>query len=432
MVRYRCPALDHQETITMAIDFTLTSQQRELQQSARDFAAKTLVDVADTIRHLPTAEERFLATRPAYEELVAQGWLRKVIPAPVGGECNGMVDMALIAEEFYAVDANVSLTMFASLLGLLPVLNAGNPDQIQQALTPFLSGTGTPLAAFCHSEPGGIANFDEPAPAEGTRTSAVLDGGQWVINGAKQWISSATGWDSKGADILTVVCRTDTNPLADADRSLSVLLVPKPDRGFVSDENFDTMGHRGHLTPRFHFDDVRVPRENVLGEVGGGKALVESSFAGTAALVGIFGVGLMRSAFDFALHFAKNERRAGRVPIIEHQAVGYALADAKIAIETARYLSWKACDALDHELPSAFELAVQAKIYGSETAVKVITELMRVVGIDSYNHNLPLAGLLQDAIVLPLFDGGNMGVRRRQLHHLLASSDYDPLATVIS
>ncbi|MGV9870246.1 acyl-CoA dehydrogenase family protein [Rhodococcus koreensis] len=416
----------------MAIDFTLTPQQRELQLSARDFAGKALADVGRTIRHLPTAEERFLATRPAYEDVVAQGWLRKIIPAPAGGEGDGMVDLALIAEEFYAVDANVSLTLFASLLGLLPVLNAGSPDQVQQTLRPFLSGTGAPLAAFCHSEPGGIANFDEPAPAEGTRTTAVLDGDQWVINGAKQWISSATGWDSKGADILTVVCRTDPDPRtrAAADHSLSVLLVPTPDHGFVSDENFETMGHRGHLTPRFHFDNVRVPRENVLGEVGGGKALVEASFAGTAALVGIFGVGLMRSAFDFTLAFAKRERRAGRVPIIEHQAVGYALADAKIAIETARYLSWKACNALDHELPSALELAVQAKIYGSETAVKVITDLMRVVGIDSYNHDLPLAGLLQDAIVLPLFDGGNMGVRRRQLHSLLASPDYDSLDTV--
>ncbi len=79
-------------------------------------------------------------------------------------------------------------------------------------------------------------------------------------------------------------------------------------------------------------------------------------------------------------------------------------------------------------MPSALELAVQAKIYGSETAVKVITDLMRIVGIDSYNHDLPLARLLQDAVVLPIFDGGNMGVRRRQLHTLLSAPDYDPLA----
>ncbi|MFC0452795.1 acyl-CoA dehydrogenase family protein [Rhodococcus jostii] len=412
----------------MAIDFTLTAEQRELQLSARAFAEKTFGDIAETIRHLPTARERFAATRPAYEEVVTQGWLRKIIPAPAGGEGNGLVDMALIAEEFYTVDANVSLTTFASLLGLLPVLNGGSPEQIQQTLAPFLSGTGAPLAAFCHSEPGGIANFADPAPAEGTRTTAVLDGDEWVINGSKQWISNATGWDGGGVDFLTVVCRTDVDGNGPTERATSVLLVPKPGHGLVTDEDFDTLGHRGHLTPRFHFDNVRVPRENILGEVGSGNELVEASFAGTAALVGVFGVGLMRAAFDFALHFAKTERRAGLVPIIEHQAVGYALADAKIAIEAARYLSWKACQALDLQLPSALELAVQAKIYGSETAVKVITDLMRIVGIDSYNHDLPLARLLQDAVVLPIFDGGNMGVRRRQLHTLLSAPDYDPLA----
>jgi alkylation response protein AidB-like acyl-CoA dehydrogenase len=115
------------------------------------------------------------------------------------------------------------------------------------------------------------------------------------------------------------------------------------------------------------------------------------------------------------------------MPIIEHQAVGYALADAKTKIEAARYLSWKACHALDSESPHALELAVQAKIFGSETAVNVITDLMKVVGIESYDRDKPLARILQDALVLPLFDGGNLGVRRRQLHNLLMQPDYDPL-----
>jgi alkylation response protein AidB-like acyl-CoA dehydrogenase len=136
----------------------------------------------------------------------------------------------------------------------------------------------------------------------------------------------------------------------------------------------------------------------------------------------------MRVAFDFALSFARNEKRGGVHPIIEHQAVGYALADAKIAIEAARYLSWRACHALDAQSPAADELAIQAKIYGSEAAIRVITDLMRVVGIDSYDHEAPLGRLLQDALALPIFDGGNMGVRRRQLHTMLMRSDYDPLA----
>ena len=177
----------------------------------------------------------------------------------------------------------------------------------------------------------------------------------------------------------------------------------------------------------FRFENVSTPRNNLLGEEGKGLALTAASFTGTAALVGILGVALMRSAFDFALHFARTERRGGIHPIIEHQAVGYALADAKIAIEAARYLSWRACHAVDTQSPAADELAVQAKIYGSETAVRIIIDLMRVVGIDSYDHEAPLGRLLQDALALPSFGGGNMGVRRRQLHNLLKRPDYDAL-----
>ena len=135
----------------------------------------------------------------------------------------------------------------------------------------------------------------------------------------------------------------------------------------------------------------------------------------------------MRAAFEFALHFARTERRGGIHPIIEHQAVGYALADAKTTIEAARYLSWRACHAVDSQSPAADELAIQAKICGSEAAVRVITDLMRVVGIDSYDHEIRLGRLLQDALALPIFDGGNMGVRRRQLHTMLKRSDYAPL-----
>jgi nitroalkane oxidase len=137
---------------------------------------------------------------------------------------------------------------------------------------------------------------------------------------------------------------------------------------------------------------------------------------------------LMRAAFDYALHFARTEKRGGVHPIIEHQAVGYALADAKTTIEAARYLSWRACHALDTQSPVAEELAVQAKIFGSESAVRVITDLMRVVGIDSYDHEAPFGRLLQDALALPIFDGGNMGIRRRQLHILFERNDYEPLA----
>jgi alkylation response protein AidB-like acyl-CoA dehydrogenase len=136
---------------------------------------------------------------------------------------------------------------------------------------------------------------------------------------------------------------------------------------------------------------------------------------------------LMRAAFEFTLAFARSEKRGGIHPIIEHQAVGYALADAKMAIETTRCLCWRACQAVDLQAPAAEDLAIEAKIFGSETAVRVLTDLMRVVGIESYDHALPLGRLLQDALALPLFGGGNIGVRRRRLHAILQRPEYDPL-----
>ena len=409
----------------MAIDFTLTPQQRDLQVASRKFAKEVLEGVADVAEKLPTPEERFLATKPTYEAMVAAGYLRKCIPAPAGGENSGLVDLAIMAEEFYCVNASVTLTMLGTVLGIFPVLLGGTPEQCGRLLAPFLKTSGAPLAGFCSSEPGGSANAASPPPGEGVRTTAKLRGDGWIINGQKKWVSSATGWDRKGADVLCVVCRTDAD--APPDKAISVIAVERPAHGIVFERAIDSVGHRAHLTPQFGFEDVAAPRHNLLGQEGGGLALSAASFTGTAALVGILGVALMRAAFEFALHFARTERRGGIIPIIEHQAVGYALADAKMAIESARYLSWRACHAVDTQSPAADELAIQAKIYGSETAVRVITDLMRVVGIDSYDHEIPLGRLLQDALALPIFDGGNMGVRRRQLHTMLKRPEYDPL-----
>ena len=411
----------------MPIDFTLTPEQRRLRADARAFARDVLSKVGAATEHLSTPLDRFAATRPFYQQAIAAGFLRRLIPAPLGGQGTGIVDLAVLAEEFHAVDVNVSLTLIGTMLGLFPVLLGGTPEQAERIFAPFTSGRGTPLAAFAFSEPGGSANFAEPAPAEGLRTRAHLQGDHWVISGAKKWVSSGTGWDGKGADLLTVVCRTDFE--APPESAISVIAVHGPAEGIVLDHAIDSIGHRAHVQPQFKRNDVSSPADNLIGVRGGGKALVEACFTGTAPIVGIFAVGLMRAAFDCALNFSKTEKRGGAVPIIRHQAVGYALADAKMAIEAVRSLSLRAAQAFDKQLPGALELALHAKVFGSETAVRVISDLMRVVGIDSYDRTLPLGGLLADALVLPLFDGGNMGVRRRQLHELMQMPDYDPLAT---
>jgi nitroalkane oxidase len=192
---------------------------------------------------------------------------------------------------------------------------------------------------------------------------------------------------------------------------------------------YDKIGHRGVVTPRVHFDEVRVPAANLIGEPGRqGKRIVAGAFSWTAALIGAACVGTMRAAFEFALDFARSEKRLGTVPIIDHQNVGFMLADIKMRIEACRYLTWKACHDFEHTGGRAQELAIMTKVYCSEAAVATIYDCTRVVGIASYMKDLaPLERIMRNAMVFPLYDGGNQGVRRRQLHDMLRQPGYDSM-----
>lgn len=412
----------------MAMSFKLTQRQQKLRTKSRQFAGDVLAGVKTDVEHLPSAEERFIATRPAYEQLVADGFLRACIPATAGGDSQSLIDAAIVVEELYCGNTSVALTLVGTVLGIQPIVAGGTEGQRERLLKPFLSKSGAPLAGFCSSEPGGSANAPAPAPAAGVRTVAVRKDDRWVINGSKKWVSSATGWDRTGAEVLCVVCRTD--PDVTPMEGVSILAVEKPAGGIdglTLDRVIDSPGYRAHLLPEFSFHDVEASPDNVIGPEGGGLALGSAAFASAAALIGMIGVALMRAAFDHTLRFAQTEYRGGPVPIVEYQAVGYALADAKTTIEAARSLAWRACSAVDTGHPATAELANHAKIFGSEAAVRVITDLMRVVGVDSYDDNDPLNGLLQDALALPVFASGNLGMRRRTLHGLFQAPTYDPL-----
>jgi butyryl-CoA dehydrogenase len=311
------------------------------------------------------------------------------------------------------------------MLGLSPLLFGGTAEQVGRWMPQFLDRSGAPLAAFGFSEPTGSANFASSAPGTGVTTTVRREGEELVINGRKAWVSNAAGWDNRGADITTVVCRTDSS-LSPAN-AVAVVIVPGGTAGIVCEEPIDSLGHRAHLLPRVRYDNVRVPMDNLIGQPGDGVALSEQSFTATAAVVGAFAVGVMREAFDTVLTFAKSEKRGGPSPILDYQAVGYALADAKMKIEAVRAMTWRACFALDTEEPGAKELSLQTKVFGAETAVEVVSKLMQVMGVSSYDHEHRIAALLQDASAFPLFDGGNLGVRRRQLHELMQAEDYDPL-----
>lgn len=409
----------------MAIDFQLSPAQQALQQGARAFAAEVLSKVTPTTSPIIKPEDRFYATKPFYQAMADAGFIKALLPTSIGGTALSTLDFALAAEELTTADVNVPSALLATGLGLHAVIHHGTEAQKQRFLPDFVED-GSRLAALAFTEVTGGANYDHPDPSVGVQTFARLEGDEWVINGAKHYTTNGTGWDGKGAHLYSVICRTD--PSLPPQQSLAVIMVPGDAPGIEVADILDTVGHRATISPRIHFNSVRVPASNIVGKPGDGIAMVEDAFAWTAALIGAACVGVMRAAFDVALKFARSDKRSGLVPVIEHQNVGFMLADIKMRIEAARYLTWKACHQLDLTERRSRELAIITKVHCSELCVQAVYDTLRVVGVDAYTDLYPLAGLMQDALCFPLYDGGNMGVRRRQLHALLRSPGYDPMA----
>jgi alkylation response protein AidB-like acyl-CoA dehydrogenase len=411
----------------MAIDFSLSPAQQALQQTARTFARDILTQVRPTIAPIARPEDRFFATRPFYAAMANNGFVHALVPQAYGGTGLSTLDFALAAEELAAVDINVPTTVLATGLGLQPIIGFGSEEQKHHWLGEILAAPADRLAAFAFTEVTGGANYNDPDPQAGVQTVARRDGDEWVITGKKHYTTNGSGWDGRGAHLYSLVCRTD--PTKPPQESLSVIVVPGDAPGIEVVDYLDTVGHRAAVSPRIHFNEVRVPVGNLLGQPGDGARICEYAFSWTAALIGAACTGVMRAAFDVAYEFARHDKRSGSAPVIEYQNVGYMLADLKMRLEAARYLTWKACHQLDITERRSDELAIMTKVHTSELCVQVVYDAMRLVGVDSYTDLTPLAGLMQDALCFPLYDGGNMGVRRRQLHGKFKQPDYDPMAS---
>ncbi|HEU5469168.1 MAG TPA: acyl-CoA dehydrogenase family protein [Actinophytocola sp.] len=406
----------------MTVSFLLSPQQEQLKAAARGFARERLRNLAAATRAEPDPLTRALLLRPVFEDAVAAGFLKGLIPVPFGGAASSGVDAAIFLEEWAAEMPDFVISMGGPLIALAPVYQVGTPEQVERFVRPFLADSGAPLAAMAFSEPEGSANFDAEGPGLGVRTTAAPDGEEWVINGRKAWASHLPGWDGDGPDLMTIVCRTPGG--------ISLIVAEREHlAGHIEVEQYyDLPGLKGCLTTRVQLTDVRVPRGNLLGAEGQGVALTRNAFLPSGASIGIFATAAMRQAFDVAYRFALSETRGGPVPIIDHQAVSDVLADAKGKIEAVRLLAWRALDAVLSMHPSGPELALHAKIFGSETGVAVINDLIGIVGVTAYDQNFPLVRHLMDALSYPIIEGSNVGMRRRQLQALLRTPGYDPLA----
>ncbi|KAL4874318.1 acyl-CoA dehydrogenase/oxidase [Aspergillus karnatakaensis] len=424
------------------VSFTLSPTESTTRTAARSFASTHLASAKETYKSLPTPEQRFQALKPVYTAAVSAGLIKAQIPQQLGGTGGSLIESAILVEEFYAVEASASLTIFGTGLGLTPLVLAFR-EEVGEFLEPFLvtdveegKGEGGPIASLVFSEPGGVANWLEPG-APGLQTTAYRDGDEWVLNGEKIWATSSAGWDFGGADLSCVVARcVDEDVVKNASHPrdlILVLLVTRKDidrnpGSFEVLKHIETVGHSAVSGPHVRYTNLRVPAKNLLCPPGEGAQVITRTFEMSAMLVGAMGVGIQRAIFDAALSFSQ-DTRGGTVPIAQRQAVGDLLVNIKMRTETSRYLTWKAAHSLaegpgEHE--SRREHALLAKVHCGEAAVQSALDAINAVGVSAYNSELPFAELLSTALVLPIFDGGNVGMRRRALQELITKAGYRP------
>ena len=360
--------------------FDLPDDHRMLQETVRDFAVQEVRPVAEDLDR----EKRF-----PYE-IVAKmgelGWMGIPFPEEVGGAGGTTLQYALAVEELTRVDSSVAITMCAhTSLGTQPIHLFGSAAQ-KEALLPDLC-SGSKLGAFGLTEP------EAGSDAGNVRTAAALADGEWIVNGAKQFITNA-GTDISGHVAITT--RT-------GDGEISNLIVEKGTPGYEQGTPYRKMGWNASDTRPLTFTDCRVPEENLLGPRGQGFKqflhILDIGRIGVAAM----GVGLAQGALDEALSYAK-ERRAFGQPISKFQAIQGKLADMATEIEAARLLTYKAAFLKDQGRNFTLT-AAQAKLKTGRLAVRCAEEAVQIHGGYGYIEEYPVCRFYRDAKILTIGEG---------------------------
>ncbi|HEY5658787.1 MAG TPA: acyl-CoA dehydrogenase family protein [Myxococcota bacterium] len=417
----------------MAIDFTLTADQKMLQSTAREFAHEILRPLVAKADAAPDPQRAFEIIKPAYVEAYKLDLAMGPIPREYGGGGLSNVDLQIVTEEICAVDPGFACILLVNGLALMPLVWFGSKQQKKKWLGEATNDRkGEFLAGWVVSEPGGTADFDHPDPYPvGHATTAVHDraNGEYVLNGRKFWPSSAAGWDFKGANVNTVTVRTDLD--RGGRQGLSCILVPRGTPGMRFEPDIDKLGHRLNQNVPVVFENCRVPEENIFA-VGKGDLAINKAFTWSGPVAGIAATAVGRAAYEYALQWAKTYTGGGDKPIIHHQAVGYMLADAAMRIEACRYLSWKAAHYLDLFDSEGHAFGAMAKVFCSETMFETVYKCMQVMGINALDKNHPMEKFLREAAVLPIYDAGNVGMQRRKIWGVMCDPAYDPRALVES
>jgi short/branched chain acyl-CoA dehydrogenase len=368
------------------VDFDLTDEQRLLRDTVRDFARGEIAPVAEELDRTKAFPYELV------EKMGKLGLMGIPIPEEYGGGGADNLTYALAVEELARVDSSVCITMAAhTSLGTMGIHNWGTAEQKAEWLPELASGRK--LAAFGLTEP------EAGSDAGNVHTTAKLDGDEWVIDGAKQFITNA-GTDISGCVTITAV--TGTAPDGGV-KEISNIIVPNGTPGYEQGEPYRKMGWNASDTRPLSFDGARVPESNLLGPRGMGfkqfLQLLDGGRIGVAAM----GVGLAQGALDEALSYAKERQAFGR-PISKFQTIQAKIADLSAQIEAARLLVYRA--AIEKDRGENFTLtAAQAKLITGRLAVRATEEAVQIHGGYGYIEEYPVCRFYRDAKVLTIGEG---------------------------
>jgi nitroalkane oxidase len=417
----------------MAIDFTLTNSQKKLQKITREFATEILAPAVQKADQEPDTQKAFQMMKGPYKEAYKLGLAMGFLPKEYGGGSVSNVDLQIVAEEICAVDPGFATIALVNGLGLMPVAWFGSEEQKRKWIG---EATGDPtaeyLAGWTVSEaagtPGGTANFDSPGVGPvGIGLTATHDKGrgEYILNGRKYWPCNAGGWDLKGANVNVCIVRTD--PQKGGKSGLSGMLVPRGAPGLSFEQPISKIGHRTCQNNSIVFEDCRVPEENVFA-VGDGDLIISKAFTWSGPVAAIAAVGVARSAYEYVLKWSKTYTAGGNKPILNHQAVGYAMADVAMKIEACRAFSWKAAHYLDLHDSDGHAIGAMSKVLCGELMTSSVFKAMQVMGVNSLDRKHPIERYMRESMVFPLYDAGNLGMQVRKIWGVMLDDSFDPRA----
>ena len=364
------------------MNFELSEEQLAVQQAARDFAQNScLPGVIERDR-----EQRFPAEQ--IKELGELGFMGMMTSPENGGSGMDTISYAIAMEEISKVDASTSVVVSVNnSLVCYGLEQYGSEEQKKKYLQPLAKGEK--IGAFCLSEP------EAGSDATSQRTTAIDMGDHYLLNGTKNWITNGNS-----ASTYLVIAQTDTDK---GHRGINALIVEKGMPGFEVGAKEDKLGIRGSDTHTLTFNDVKVPKENRIGEDGFGFKFAMKTLSGGRIGIAAQALGIAAGAYELALKYSKERETFGK-PIHNHQAIAFKLADMATEIEAARLLVYKAAWLKDQGL-NYDEASAMAKLYASKVAMEVTVEAVQVHGGYGFVKEYHVERLMRDAKITQIYEG---------------------------